>query len=123
MALKTMFETLRRENAKEGFGNMVSVANESAVIRDIMLEEMEADIDIDINDPDAEEKFKNQALDEEEMDELIEKIPETEIDDAAIAVGKLTNQNVPIDEEEYIGAPLEEAMREINYLIPDTEEV
>lgn len=123
MALKTMFETLRRENAKEGFGNMVSVANESAVIRDIMLEEMEADIDIDLNDPDAEEKFKNQALDEEEMDELIEKIPETEIDDAAIAVGKLTNQNVPIDEEEYIGAPLEEAMREINYLIPDTEEV
>lgn len=123
MALKTMFETLRRENAKEGFGNMVSVANESAVIRDIMLEEMEADIDVDLNDPDAEEKFKNQALDEEEMDELIEKIPETEIDDAAIAVGKLTNQNVPIDEEEYIGAPLEEAMREINYLIPDTEEV
>jgi hypothetical protein len=118
-----MFETLRRENAKEDFGNMVSVANESAVIRDIMLEEMEADIDVDLNDPDAEEKFKNQALDEEEMDELIEKIPETEIDDAAIAVGKLTNQNVPIDEEEYIGAPLEEAMREINYLIPDTEEV
>lgn len=122
MALKTMFESLRLQNAKDGFGNMLSVANESAVIRDIMLEEMEADIDVDLNDPDAEEKFKNEALDEEEMEDLIEKIPETEIDDAAVAVGKLTNQNVPIDEEEYIGAPLEEAMREINTLIPDTEE-
>lgn len=123
MALKTMFEALKRENSKEGFGNMVSVANESAIIRDIMLEEMDPEIDIDISDPDAEEKFKNQAIDEEEMDKLIENIPETDVDDAATAASRLTNQDVIVDEDDYIGAPLEEMLQLINTTIPDTEEV
>ena len=122
MALKTMFAALKAENAKNSFGNIISVANESSIIRDAMLEEM-GEIDVDLADPDAEEKFKDAAINEDDMDELIEKIPETEIDDAAVAVGKLTNQNVPVNDEEYIGAPMESAMEDIDVYVPDTIEV
>lgn len=122
MALKTMFAALKAENAKNSFGNIISVANESSIIRDAMLEEM-GEIDVDLTDPDAEEKFKDAAINEDDMDELIEKIPETEIDDAAVAVGKLTNQNVPVNDEEYIGAPMESAMEDIDVYVPDTIEV
>lgn len=122
MALKTMFAALKAENAKNSFGNIISVANESSIIRDTMLEEM-GEIDVDLTDPDAEEKFKDAAINEDDMDELIDKIPETEIDDAAVAVGKLTNQNVPVNDEEYIGAPMESAMEDIDVYVPDTIEV
>ena len=122
MALKTMFAALKKENSKNSFGNMISVANESALIRDVFMEEMDS-IDVDLTDPDAEEKFKDAALNEDEMDELIDSIPETEIDDAAVAVGKLTNQNVPVNDEEYIGAPLDEAMNAVDIYVPDTEEI
>lgn len=122
MALKTMFAALKAENAKNSFGNIISVANESSIIRDAMLEEM-GEIDVDLTDPDAEEKFKDAAINEDDMDELIDKIPETEIDDAAVAVGKLTNQNVPVNDEEYIGAPMESAMEDIDVYVPDTIEV
>ena len=122
MALKTMFAALKAENTKNSFGNIISVANESSIIRDAMLEEM-GEIDVDLTDPDAEEKFKDAAINEDDMDELIDKIPETEIDDAAVAVGKLTNQNVPVNDEEYIGAPMESAMEDIDVYVPDTIEV
>lgn len=122
MALKTMFAALKAENAKNSFGNIISVANESSIIRDAMLEEM-GEIDVDLTDPDAEEKFKDAAINEDDMDELIDKIPETEIDDAVVAVGKLTNQNVPVNDEEYIGAPMESAMEDIDVYVPDTIEV
>lgn len=123
MALKTMFAALRQENAKNSFGNIIAVANESAMIRDVFMEEMEAPIDVDLNDPDAEEKFKDEALNSEDMEELINSIPETEIDDASVAVGKLTNQNVPVNPDEYIGMPLDESMADVDLLIPDTEEI
>ena len=123
MALKTMFAALKQENAKNSFGNIIAVANESAMIRDVFMEEMEAPIDVDLNDPDAEEKFKDEALNSEDMEELINSIPETEIDDASVAVGKLTNQNVPVNPDEYIGMPLDESMADVDLLIPDTEEI
>lgn len=123
MALKTMFAALRQENAKNSFGNIIAVANESAMIRDVFMEEMEAPIDVDLNDPDAEEKFKDEALNSEDMEELINSIPETEIDDASVAVGKLTNQNVPVNPDEYVGMPLDESMADVDLLIPDTEEI
>ena len=123
MALKTMFAALRQENAKNSFGNIIAVANESAMIRDVFMEEMEAPIDVDLNDPDAEEKFKDEALNSEDMEELINSIPETEIDDASVAVGKLTNQNVPVNPDEYVGMPLDESMVDVDLLIPDTEEI
>ena len=122
MALKTMFATLKKENAKNSFGNIIAVANESAEIRDTFMEEMDTPIEVDINDPDAEEKFKDEALNSEDMDELIDSIPETEIDDASVAVGKLTNQNIPVNPDEYIGAPMEESMLDIDVFVPDTEE-
>ena len=123
MALKTMFAALRQENAKNSFGNIIAIANESAMIRDVFMEEMEAPIDVDLSDPDAEEKFKDEALNSEDMEELINSIPETEIDDASVAVGKLTNQNVPVNPDEYIGMPLDESMADVDLLIPDTEEI
>lgn len=118
-----MFAALKQENAKNSFGNIIAVANESAMIRDVFMEEMEAPIDVDLNDPDAEEKFKDEALNSEDMEELINSIPETEIDDASVAVGKLTNQNVPVNPDEYIGMPLDESMADVDLLIPDTEEI
>ena len=124
-ALKVMYGKLREENAKEGFGNLLSVHNESAQIRDAMLEEMdpsETPIDIDITAPDAEEEFKDAAIDDDEMGKLIENIPETEIDDAAVAVGKMTNEDVPVDDDEFIGAPLESVMMLVEKYVPDCEE-
>lgn len=123
LALQTMFQKLRREQAKDGFGNMIAVANESAIIRDAVLEEMDVCDDINLTDPDAEEKIKNEAIDDEEMEKLIEDIPESEIDDAAIATAHLTNQNVPVDEDEYVGAPLKEMLYRIDLTIPDSEEI
>ena len=124
LALKTLFNQLRQENAKSGFGNIIAVANEAALIRDFVLEEMEKTDydDIDLNSPDAEDDFKNQAIDDEEMDKLIEKIPESDIDEASVDAARLSNENSPVDPDDYIGAPLESVMYDIDALIPETEE-
>ena len=124
LALKTLFNQLRQENAKSGFGNIIAVANAAALIRDFVLEEMEKTDyeDIDLNSPDAEEDFKNQAIDDEEMDKLIEKIPESDIDEASVDAARLSNENSPVDPDDYIGAPLESVMYDIDALIPETEE-
>jgi hypothetical protein len=113
VALKLMMKKLREENVKDGFGNLLSVHTESALIRDAILEEMdpsEIPIEVDINSPDAEEEFKDEAIDDEEMGELIDKLPETEIDDATVAVGKMTDEDVPVDDDEFVGAPMESVM-------------
>ncbi len=126
MALKLMFEKLREENAKEGFGNLLSVHNESAIIRDSVLEELDPTdipIEVDITDPDAENQFKDEALDDEELGKLIDNIPETEIDDAAVAVGKMTNEDVPVDEDEFVGAHLESVLTLVDKYVADSEEV
>ena len=125
MALEVMYGKLREENAKEGFGNLLSVHNESAVLRDAILEELdpsEEPIDVDLTSPEAEDDFKDAAIDDAEMSDLIDKLPETEIDDAAIAVGKMTNEDVPVDPDEFIGAPMESVMQTIEKYVPDTEE-
>lgn len=125
MALKLMLGKLREENAKEGFGNLLSVHNESAIIRNAILEELdptEIPINVDLTDPDAEQQFKDEAIDNEDMDKLIDSLPETEIDDAAIAVGKMVNEDVPVDEDEFIGAPMEQTMLLVEKYIPDCEE-
>ena len=77
MALKIMFDSFKQEFAKDGFANIISVANENAIIRDIFLEEM-SDGAIELTNQ-SEEDLKNEMLDEEEMEDLIDKIPETEI--------------------------------------------
>ena len=126
MALKLMMEKLREENAKDGFGNLLTVHNESAMIRDAILEELDPSdipIEVDINSPDAEEDFKDEAIDDELVGELIDKIPETEIDDATVAVGKMTNEDVPADDDEFVGAPLESVLTLTEKYIPDCEEV
>ena len=56
------------------------------------------------------------------MGELIDNLPETEIDDAAIAVGKMTNEDVPVDPDEFIGAPMESVMQLVEKYVPDCEE-
>ena len=120
-----MLGKLREENAKEGFGNLLSVHNESAIIRNAILEELdptEIPINVDLTDPDAEQQFKDEAIDNEDMDKLIDSLPETEIDDAAIAVGKMVNEDVPVDEDEFIGAPMEQTMLLVEKYIPDCEE-
>ena len=125
MALTLMLGKLREENAKEGFGNLLSVHNESAIIRNAILEELdptEIPINVDLTDPDAEQQFKDEAIDNEEMDKLIDSLPETEIDDATIAVGKMVNEDVPVDEDEFIGAPMEQTMLLVEKYIPDCEE-
>ena len=125
MALTLMLGKLREENAKEGFGNLLSVHNESAIIRDAILEELdptEIPINVDLTDPDAEQQFKDEAIDNEDMDKLIDSLPETEIDDAAVAVGKMVNEDVPVDEDEFIGAPMEQTMLLVEKYIPDCEE-
>lgn len=125
MALKLMIQKLREDNAKEGFGNLLSVHTESAILRDAMLEEMdpsETPIDVDLTSPDAEEDFKDAAIDDAELGDLIENLPETEIDDAAIAVGKMTNEDVPVDPDEFIGAPMESVMQLVDKYVPDCEE-
>lgn len=125
MALKLMLGKLREENAKDGFGNLLAVHNESAIIRNAILEELdptEIPINVDLTDPDAEQQFKDEAIDNEDMDKLIDSLPETEIDDAAIAVGKMVNEDVPVDEDEFIGAPMEQTMLLIEKYIPDCEE-
>lgn len=126
MALKLMMKKLREENVKDGFGNLLSVHTESALIRDAILEEMDPSdipIEVDINSPDAEEEFKDEAIDDEEMGELIDKLPETEIDDATVAVGKMTDEDVPVDDDEFVGAPMESVMMLIEKYVPDCEEV
>jgi hypothetical protein len=126
VALKLMMKKLREENVKDGFGNLLSVHTESALIRDAILEEMdpsEIPIEVDINSPDAEEEFKDEAIDDEEMGELIDKLPETEIDDATVAVGKMTDEDVPVDDDEFVGAPMESVMMMIEKYVPDCEEV
>ena len=126
MALKLMLGKLREENAKEGFGNLLSVHNESAIIRNAILEELdpkEYPIEVDLTDPDAENMFKDAALDDEELSKLIDSLPETEIDSATVAVGKMTNSNIPVDEDEFIGAPMEQVMTLIEKYIPDCEEI
>ena len=126
MALKLMMKKLREENVKDGFGNLLSVHTESALIRDAILEEMdpsEIPIEVDINSPDSEEEFKDEAIDDEEMGELIDKLPETEIDDATVAVGKMTDEDVPVDDDEFVGAPMESVMMMIEKYVPDCEEV
>ena len=125
MALTLMLGKLREENAKEGFGNLLSVHNESAIIRNAILEELdptEIPINVDLTDPDAEQQFKDEAIDNEDMDKLIDSLPETEIDDATIAVGKMVNEDVPVDEDEFIGAPMEQTMLLVEKYIPDCEE-
>lgn len=125
MALKLMIQKLREDNAKEGFGNLLSVHTESAILRDAMLEEMdpsETPIDVDLTSPDAEEDFKDAAIDDAELGDLIDNLPETEIDDAAIAVGKMTNEDVPVDPDEFIGAPMESVMQLVDKYVPDCEE-
>lgn len=125
MALKLMIQKLREDNAKEGFGNLLSVHTESAILRDAMLEEMdpsETPIDVDLTSPDAEEDFKDAAIDDAELGDLIDSLPETEIDDAAIAVGKMTNEDVPVDPDEFIGAPMESVMQLVDKYVPDCEE-
>jgi hypothetical protein len=126
VALKLMMKKLREENVKDGFVNLLSVHTESALIRDAILEEMdpsEIPIEVDINSPDAEEEFKDEAIDDEEMGELIDKLPETEIDDATVAVGKMTDEDVPVDDDEFVGAPMESVMMMIEKYVPDCEEV
>ena len=126
MALKLMLGKLRAENAKEGFGNLLAVHNESAIIRNAILEELdpkEYPIEVDLTDPDAENMFKDAALDDEELSKLIDSLPETEIDSATVAVGKMTNSNIPVDEDEFIGAPMEQVMTLIEKYIPDCEEI
>lgn len=125
MALKLMIQKLREDNAKEGFGNLLAVHTESAILRDAMLEEMdpsETPIDVDLTSPDAEEDFKDAAIDDAELGDLIDSLPETEIDDAAIAVGKMTNEDVPVDPDEFIGAPMESVMQLVDKYVPDCEE-
>ena len=120
--LSTMFEGFRTVKAEEGFGNLVSVAIEAGDVRDSMMDHLDdqlVDDSVYMDDDD----IKSHALDNDDMEQLIENIPETEIDDASIAAGKITNQNVPVDEDEYVGAPLDEAMSMIEELIPDTEEL
>ena len=126
MALKLMTQKLREDNARDGFGNLLSVHNESAIIRDAVLEELdpaENPIDVDITAPDAEDQFKDAAINDDEIGELIDKIPETEIDDATVAVGKMTNADIPVDDDEFIGAPMESVMQLVEKYVPDCEEV
>lgn len=114
---KTMFSKLREQNARNGFGNLLAVANESAVVRDFMLEEMgETPVEVDT----APEKFKEEEIEADELEKIIEKIPETDLDDAAIAAGKTYNTPIP-DVESYVGGSVEEAMEDIDLYIPDTE--
>ena len=112
MALKTMLTKLKQANAKIGFANMVAIANEAAIVRDFILEEMgEVPLEVDITDPDAEEQIKDDAIEDAELAEFIESIPETEIDDAALAAGKI---------DEYMN-PTSESLQDIDFNIPDTE--
>ena len=125
MALKLMTQKLRETNAKDGFGNLLSVHNESAMVRDSVLEELdpkEFPIEVDLTAPDAEDQFKDAAIDDEEMGKLLDTIPETEIDDATVAVGKMTNEDIPVDDDEFVGAPMESVMMLVEKYVPDCEE-
>ena len=120
-----MTQKLRETNAKDGFGNLLSVHNESAMIRDSVLEELdpkEFPIEVDLTAPDAEDQFKDAAIDDEEMGKLLDTIPETEIDDATVAVGKMTNEDIPVDDDEFVGAPMESVMMLVEKYVPDCEE-
>lgn len=121
--LSTLFEGFKKVKADEGFGNLVSVAIESSNVRDSLMDEMGDELIDDAITTDDDEEIKNKALEDEEMEKLIDNIPETEIDDASVVAGKISNQNVPVDEDEYIGAPMKESMSMIEDLIPDTEEL
>lgn len=120
--LSALFENMREQHLDEGFGNIVSVMMESASIRDDFLFEMGA-CDSPECPPDNDDEVKNEALDDQLMEKIIDKIPETSIDDTAVATAKMTNQNVPVDEDEYVGAPLEATVDLIDTLIPESEEI
>lgn len=118
--LETMFKGFREVKADEGFANIVGVALEAKSTRDDLLSELGDDaIDKAVVDNPDEEDIKNRALEDEEMASLIDSIPETDIDDAAIASGDVGN----IDAEDVMGAPMEATLRMCEELIPDTEEV
>lgn len=112
MALKTLFTALRKEKAEIGFGNMVAIANESAQIRDVMLEEMGDPLD----------EFKNEAIDDEDMEKFIESIPEDETEDIEAAVADALNMDDPVDPDDYIGDSAKKALEEACSMFPDTEE-
>lgn len=87
---------------KEKSNNIeIGYAIENAEVRDDIM-------DLEVKERLDNEDIKNKAMDDAEMEKIIEKIPETKIDDSAIAASKITNGgSVDVDEKEYTGAQLE----------------
>lgn len=119
--LETMFNNFRLVKADEGFANLVQMALEAKETRDDMLDELGDDaVDDAVTSNDDPEDIEDRVLDDEQMAELIDKIPETDIDNAAVATA---DTDEITDAEDVMGAPMEETLQMCEDLIPDTEEV
>lgn len=124
-----MFARFKREKAEEGFGNILSVANESAIIRDLILEDMGAEVDppieapLDLSPTDLpgdDDQTEDDDMDDDtsDEDEDLEDIPETDIVDASADADDVMNANVPEDADEYVGGSDGAADAEIESVIP-----
>lgn len=97
------------------YTDVLSAMIESADFRDSI------DEDMICGDTDSEiQEFKAESVEDEIMDTVIDKIPETSIDDAIATLTKTTNTVSDVSDEEIIGAPLEDytiyLVREYEYV-------
>lgn len=99
--LDTLFENIGKERVNESFANVISALIESSEDRDSYAN----DFVITTNDV-AMDDIKNEAMEEEIMNSLLEKVPETEIDPSIVFITKNTNQIANVRDSEMIGAPI-----------------
>jgi hypothetical protein len=117
-----MFARLKRDKAEEGFGNLIAVANKSAEIRDLMLEDMDAEVappmeaPVDLSPAESNPEDNDQT--EEDTDDELGMIPETNIEDASAEADKVMNMNVPDNADDYVGGDQGAANAEIESVIP-----
>lgn len=124
MALKVLYDALKKEKTACGFGNMLAVANENAVIRDMMLSVMEAEDNVDTVAPETTdlEKFKDEEIANNDIEKFIDDIPEADLEEeeaSAASVEAATEIDYPDD---YVGARFESYLRKVDMTFPETEE-
>lgn len=89
------------------YTDVLSAMIESFDTNESMLEAFSDYLEDDI------ETFKDECVEDDIMNDIVDKIPESHIDDLIPAVTKSTGDIVDVDEDEVIGTPLESTMNEI----------
>ena len=99
--LDTLFKNIESVRLNEAFSDIVNSLIESSESRDSYSE----DFVITTNDIKMDD-IKTEAIEEDIMNALIEKIPETEIDPAIVFITSNTKQIANVRDSELTGAPI-----------------